>query len=142
MSQPDYKKFGLPRYFIKIGITLIVLPIVFMVVAKLLYENITGEFGARNVEIMKTMFGNCLILGLTFISFSRSKIENESTFRNRLASFMGAFVTGITIVMLTPIFDIFGQGPINHIDSRQLITFMLIMSMLYRYSMKKEIEKQ
>jgi hypothetical protein len=142
MQPTDYTRFGLPRYFIKIGISLIVLPIIFMAVTKILYDDIRVEFGSHNVEIMTAMFKSFVILGLSFITFSRSKVENENTFKMRMAGILGAFITGIVMVLISPIFDLFGEGPIESMDSGQLIVTMLLMSMIFRYSAKKAVQKQ
>lgn len=142
MQPTDYSRFGLPRYFIKVGISLIVLPIIVMVVTKLLYEDIREEFGNHNVEIMAVIVKSCVILGLSFIAFSRSKAENENTFKARMAGIVGAFVAGIIMVLIAPIFDLFGQGPIESMDSGQLIATMLLMSIVFRYSARKAIEKR
>lgn len=142
MQQNNYSNRGLPRYFIAIGISLIILPILLTIMANAYYHDIRTEIGNHNVEIIKAVFGNCIILGLAFIAFTRSKVENETTWRARLGGILGAFVAGVVMVILSPVFDLFGSGEIESIDSRQLISFMLIMSMVFRYSAKKSIEKQ
>lgn len=142
MQQINYSRFGLPRYFIKIGITAILLPLAFMVTTKLFYDDVRAQFGNHNVEIMKAIFANCIILGLAFIAFSKSKAENEKTAFARISGYIAGFATGIVMVFISPVFDIFGTGEIEAIDSRELISFMLIMSLIFSYSAKKGIEKQ
>lgn len=110
-----------------------------MAITKLLYDDIRAEFGDRNVEIMKGMFDTCIILGLTFITLTRSKIENEAANKARITGIVGGFMTGIVMVLLTPLFDLFGEGPMESMDSRQMVIMMLIMSMIFRYSAKKKI---
>lgn len=142
MSQPDYTSIWLPRYFIKIGIGTILLSIVLMVTVTLLYNDVRAEFGNHTTEIMKASFLNIIILGLTLITFSRYKKEDETSVRKRLTGILAAFFTGIAIVLISPLFDIFSPDTIEVIDSRQLIIIMLVMSIAFKYSAKKDIEKQ
>ena len=113
-----------------------------MVITKMLYDDVRAQFGNHNVEVMKAIFGNIIILGLALIAFTRSKIKNERNTFAQISGYIAGFATGIILVFISPVFDIFGSGEIEAIDSRELISFMLIMSMVFRYSAKKATEKQ
>lgn len=142
MSRPDYTRIWLPRYFIKIGIAILLLSIITVIALALLYTDIKSEPGNHTTEMIKAAFVNLIILGLVFIVFSRGKQEDEKSVQKRLAGILGAFVTGITIVFISPVFDIFSTEKIEVIDSRQLIIVMLIMALVFKNSNKKHIEKQ
>lgn len=133
---------GIPRYFIPIGMCLVILPVVFMAVTKLIYDDVRAEFGDHNRDILKVIFDSCIILGLTFMTLTRSKIENEATKNARITGIIGGFMAGIVMVLLTPLFDLFEAGPLEGINSRQLVMWMLIMSLVFRYAAKRGIQKQ
>jgi len=142
MQQTDYSQLGFPRYFIKIGIALIILPLLFMGVTKGMYGNVTEEFGARNVEIMKVFFNIFIIIGLAFLAFSRRKHQDESIIRIRMAGLFGSFIAGIIIVIISPLADIIFGTEIGKYESEHLIILMLALNIVFSNSTKQQVEKK
>lgn len=112
-----------------------------MAVTKLIYNDARAEFGDHKKEIMKVIFDSCVILGLTFITLTRSKVENEATKNARITGIVGAFIAGIVIALLTPLFALVGMAS-EELNSRQLVIWMLVMSLIFRYAAKRAVQKQ
>jgi len=140
--QSDYSKFGLPAYFTKIGIALIILPLLFMGITKWMYGSVTEQFGEYNVSLMTEIISGFIIIGLAFIAFSRTKLQDEATVRRRLAGMFGSFVTAIVIVIISPIFDLIVGTETDVYDGKQLVILMLILNIVYRYPFKTGAQKQ
>lgn len=111
MNQSDNSPKGLPRHFMVIGIGLILLPLVFMAITKLMYDDVSSKFGERNIEIIEAFSGTCIILGLLMINLTRSKVETEAIKNARITGLVGGFMTGVVMVLLTP--QVFGKKAIE-----------------------------
>ena len=140
--QSDYSKFGLPAYFTKMAIALIILPVVFMGITKWMYGSVTEQFGEYQVSVMTEIISGLIIIGLAFIAFSRTKLQDEATVRRRLAGMFGSFVTAIIIVIISPIFDLIVGTETDVYDGKQLVILMLILNIVYRYPFKTGAQKQ
>jgi hypothetical protein len=126
MNTTDYNKMGLPRYFIKIGIVLIIFPILFMGVTKLLLDDVKAVFG-NAIDILEILFLDFIIIGLAFIAFARNKVENELTVRKKAVSAISTFIFAIVVVVISPFISMAFGSDTETFNSEQLIMTMLFL---------------
>ena len=137
MKKSEGKAVGLPNYFKKIGIALIILVIVVMFILKGLHYN----FDTIPKGNIKTIAMNLFILGLAFIALAKDKIEDEMHVFLKLKSFYSAFIFGIIFTIIFPIFDIVINDDIQQIPAQQLV-IMMLFSQISTYFLLKRSENK
>ena len=136
MKKSEDKAVGLPNYFKKIGVALIILVIVVMFILK----GLNYDFDSIPKGNIKTIAMNLFILGLAFIALAKDKIEDEMHVFLKLKSFHSAFVFGIIFTIIFPIFDIVINDDIQQIPVQQLV-IMMLFSQISTYFLLKRSEK-
>jgi len=136
MKKSEGKAVGLPNYFKKIGIALIILVIVVMFILKGLHYN----FDTIPKGNIKTIAMTIINLGLAFIALAKDKIEDEMYVFLKLKSFHSALIFGIIFTIIFPILDIVSNDNIHQIPAQQLVTMMLF-SQISTYFLLKRSEK-
>ncbi len=136
MKKSEDKAVGLPNYFKKIGVALIILVIVVMFILK----GLNYDFDSIPKGNIKTIAMNLFILGLAFIALAKDKIEDEMHVFLKLKSFYSAFVFGIIFTIIFPIFDIVINDEIQQIPVQQLV-IMMLFSQITTYFLLKRSEK-
>lgn len=134
MENKSKKTVGIPNYFKKIGIILLLLVLAIGIVLKL-----SGiEFDESTKDIRKILSLDIIILGLTFIAFANDKIEDEMTTHLRLKSMSGTFLFGIILTIINPIGNLVFNEPIaQELNYHQLIMTMLLIQISSYYGLKK-----
>jgi len=136
MKKSEDKAVGLPNYFKKIGVALIILVIVAMFILKGLHY----DFDTIPKGNIKTIAMNLFILGLAFIALAKDKIEDEMHVFLKLKSFYSAFIFGIIFTIIFPIFDIVINDDVQQIPGQQLV-IMMLFSQISTYFLLKRSEK-
>lgn len=128
------KKTGFPNYFKKIGISLIISVFILGIGIKLS----KFDFNQETKGILKTSSLNLIIIGLSFISFAKDKIEDEMTIYLKLKSVGSAFIFGIIFVIVYPYVNLlFNVTGVNEMSTQQLIMTVLLIQITTFYGMKK-----
>ena len=136
MKKSEDKAVGLPNYFKKIGVALIILVIVAMFILK----GLNYDFDSIPKGNIKTIAMNLFILGLAFIALAKDKIEDEMHVFLKLKSFYSAFIFGIIFTIIFPIFDIVINDDVQQIPVQQLV-IMMLFSQISTYFLLKRSEK-
>jgi uncharacterized membrane protein YfcA len=137
MKKTEGKAVGLPNYFKKIGIVLIVLVIVVMFILKGIHYN----FDATQKENIKIIYMTLINIGLAFIALAKEKIEDEMFVFLKLKSFYGAFFFGIVFTIIYPILDVITNDDIQQIPAQQLVTMMLFSQISTYFLLKRSENK-
>jgi hypothetical protein len=132
-----YKYRGfLPNYFIRIGIAIIILFVLFFV---------SGMVFEKSISIPKEIIASIgldgIILGLLLICISKSKIEDELVHLLRLRSFTKAFVFGAAYVFAVTISSLVMKDELP-ITPHSLIIVELLMFIFYFEISKRRLNKQ
>lgn len=126
----------LPNYFIRIGIAIIVLFVLFFVSGMVFERSITVS-----KEIIASIGLDGIILGLLLISLSKSKIEDEMIQLLRLQAFTKAFVFGAAYVFAVTISTLIMNDELP-LTPHSLIIVELLMFILYFEISKKKLSKE
>ncbi len=121
------KKNLLPPVFKIIGITVIILPIIILVVARA--SNIViRNISAQNQELFWQIVRSVCFTGLLFIILAREKVEDEFVDFCRLTAFRLSVLFGLTAIILNPIplFDLNDLERSSHLLLIQCIFYILI----------------
>jgi len=137
MKKTEGKAVGLPNYFKKIGIILIVLVIVVVFILKGIHYN----FDATQKENIKIINMTLINIGLAFIALAKEKIEDEMFVFLKLKSFYGAFFFGIFFTIIYPILDVITNDDIQQIPAQQLVTMMLFSHISTYFLLKRSENK-
>ena len=137
MKKNESKAIGLPNYFKKIGIVLIVLVIVVMFILKGLHYN----FDATQKGNIKIIAMTLINIGLAFIALAKDKIEDEMFVYLKLTSFYGTFIFGIVFTIIYPILDVVTNDDIQPIPAQQLVTIMLFSHITSYFFLKRNENK-
>jgi uncharacterized membrane protein YfcA len=137
MKKTKGKAVGVPNYFKKIGIVLIVLVIVVMFILKGIHYN----FDATQKENIKIIYMTLINIGLAFIALAKEKIEDEMFVFLKLKSFYGAFFFGIVFTIIYPILDVITNDDIQQIPAQQLVTMMLFSHISTYFLLKRSENK-
>ena len=97
------KKRLLPPVFKLIGITVIILPLIILVVARALNLIILRDIISQNKELFSQIGRSVFFTGFLLIILAREKVEDEFVDFCRLTAFRFTFVVGLIAVILTPI---------------------------------------
>jgi hypothetical protein len=141
MNQFDRRKFGLPTYFKTVGIILIAITALFLVGTKLMYGDITREFGEHNKQLMKLLATDVFIIALLLIVGSREKEENERLFKYRASVAIAAFSTGVMMALIRPLLDFMYEDYEEVYSASEMIIFMLLFYLLVFYTSKSKVMK-
>ncbi|MBN2215484.1 MAG: hypothetical protein JW723_14720 [Bacteroidales bacterium] len=135
---PDkYKYRGfLPNYFIKIGIALVILFVLFFVSGMIFEKSITVE-----KEIIATIGLDGVILGLLLICISKNKIEDEMIHMLRLQAFTRAFIFGTAYVFAVTITTLIMNDELP-LTPHSLIIIELLMFIFHFEISKRKLNKQ
>ena len=108
-AQSTIKQSGIPNYFKKIGIGVMVLAILPAVLVK------TGsvEMAQHTKDLFKVFTMNAFIVGLLLIALAKDKVEDEMISAIKLRTMAFAFVFGVLIVIIRPIIDLISNDPIT-----------------------------
>jgi hypothetical protein len=124
------KRGGLPNYFKKVGLLLILITIIFAVI----YQFILFK---KSSVLSKHIFLDTLIIGLFLFSFANEKLEDERIMLIRLKAIAQAFVFALTITIISPVFfAVFGN------ELRDLSSIEVILNMLTMYNISFYIQKR
>lgn len=137
MESKKDKKTGLPNYFKKVGIGLILAIFLVGIVMKL----IGYDYDEATRTIRRTISLDLIILGLLFIALAKDKVEDEMTVHLKLKSMASAFLFAIILTIIYPIIDLAFNDPIEEISSSQLIMTILIVQITSYYGFKRSEAK-
>lgn len=132
-----YKYRGfLPNYFIKIGIAVVILFVLFFVAGMVFEKSIPIP-----KEIIASIGLDGIILGLLLVCLSKSKIEDELIYLLRLKAFTRAFIFGAAYVFAVTISSLVMKNELP-ITTHSLIIVELLMFISYFEISKKRLNKQ
>ena len=132
-----YKYRGfLPNYFIKIGIAVVILFVLFFVAGMVFEKSIPIP-----KEIIASIGLDGIILGLLLVCLSKSKIEDELIYLLRLRAFARAFIFGAAYVFAVTISSLVMKNELP-ITTHSLIIVELLMFISYFEISKKRLNKQ
>ena len=122
----------LPQYFKKIGIIVMILSFVSALIIKSRYADMIQ----LERDLFRVFALNALILGLFFIAWSKDKIEDEMIIAIRYKAMAWTFSFVVLYVIVSPIVDLFFNGPERILSSQQVV-----MSMLFSYLIMYYVQK-
>ena len=118
LNQPVF----FPYYFKAIGITIVLMAVAAMLLAKWL----TPAFFAEHKYLMKDYFKSILLAGLFCFAWAREKFEDEMTFTIRLKAIGLALYFVMAMLLLEPFLrPVFGPG--------QMSLYRFVFSLLFFY---------
>ena len=129
------KQRGIPNYFKKIGIAVVLLALLPVVLVK------TGsvEMAQHMKDLFKVITTNALILGLLLIALAKDKIEDEMIGALKLRTMAFAFVFGVLIVIITPIVALISNDPISEMSGHRVVLSMLGVYLITYYLGKRKL---
>ncbi len=133
MENKKDKKSGLPTYFKKIGVVLILVIFILGLGLKLL----NYQYDDATKGIRKTIALDLIILGLLFIALAKDKVEDEMTVHLKLKSMASGFIFAVVFTIIYPFINLAFNDPIKEISSGQLIMTILIVQITTYYGLKK-----
>jgi hypothetical protein len=137
MTQFSKKKVkGIPNYFKKVGLAIIIIAIALPVAFKIF----NPEFLTHNV-IMKTIVTDLIIMGLLIIALANDKVQDEMYSILRLQMVFFAFIWGVSFVIFYPFLDVFYGEPLSDVKGPQLIISMLLVYNLIYAFQKRRLNK-
>ena len=122
----------LPQYFKKIGILVMILSFATAVIVKSRYADLLQS----QKDLFRVFTLNAFILGLFFIAWSKDKIEDEMIIAIRYKAMAWTFSFVVIYVIVSPIVDLFFNGPERILSSQQVV-----MSMLFSYLIMYYLQK-
>jgi hypothetical protein len=122
----------LPNYFKKIGAGILIITFIVMLSFKFAHVN----FAVYTKEIIKTCTKDLILLSLSFIAFSKDKIEDELTMLIRIKAIVSAFVFCITYFIVGDIISLITREPMDTATSFSFILQALLIY-LFTYSTAK-----
>ncbi|MGJ8684158.1 MAG: hypothetical protein ACSHWW_06025 [Nonlabens sp.] len=135
--------FLLPSYFKLAGIALAVISILTVV----LLNNLDHKF--QRIELLNEILYSLVLVGLTFISFSKDKDEDERITNLRFRSFSFAFGLMVLLFVFQPLIELlsdFAFTDLNHeegyysgFSNHIFIALVIIAQLMYFYKFKKEL---
>jgi hypothetical protein len=134
ISKKDCKLIQLlPNYFRWIGLIITLLPILFLIIAR----SLNNELFQAHKETIKIFSINVFILGLLFIVLTKDKIEDEMTMLLRLRAMAFIFIVAVIYVITQPLIDWIWNDTFSILNSRHLVVIMLISYIIYFFILKK-----
>ena len=134
-AQSTIKQSGIPNYFKKIGIGVMVLAILPAVLVK------TGsvEMAQHTKDLFKVFTMNAFIVGLLLIALAKDKVEDEMISAIKLRTMAFAFVFGVLIVIIRPIIDLISNDPITGLTGQEVVLQMLGVYLIVYYLQKRKL---
>ncbi|MEO6611034.1 MAG: hypothetical protein ABIT05_00025 [Chitinophagaceae bacterium] len=123
----------LPNYYKKIGIAIMILPLIIILWFKLF----DSAFLHSHKEAIWTILPSIFILGLSFIAFAKDKVEDEMTLHLRLKAMGMTFGFGVFSVITQPIWDWVWGDPVKVLSSQHLIVIMLVFYIVFFFFLKR-----
>ena len=123
------KQRGIPNYFKKIGIAVVLLALLPVVLVK----TRSVEMDQHMKDLFKVITTNALILGLLLIALAKDKIEDEMIGALKLRTMAFAFVFGVLIVIITPIVALISNDPISEMSGHRVVLSMLGVYLIVYY---------
>jgi hypothetical protein len=134
ITEPVNKRiFLLPHYFKFIGITILIASIIPAMVIKFMDISIAW----LSQDTLKYFTLNAIIIGLLILTWTRGKIENESTFSLRLKIFCLSVIFGILHMILKPFVDLLFKDPVEDFSGQDLVLLVLALHLVL-YSLQKK----
>jgi hypothetical protein len=110
----------LPPYFLYVGIG-------FVIISGIVFLFGRGVF-LFSKETTSVISGNLFLLALTLLAFTKDGIEDELTALIRVRAMSVAFLFGVSLVIIEPIFDlVFGDEPVYENGVYELLFTMYVM---------------
>ncbi len=134
-TQSTSKQHGIPNYFKKIGLAVMVLAFLLGVLAK------TGtiEMAQHPKDLFKLFTKNSFLLGLLLIALAKDKVEDEMISAIKLRTMAFAFVFGVLIVIIRPIVDLISKDPITGVTGQEVVLQMLCVYLIVYYLQKRKL---
>jgi len=128
--------FRLPNFYMKIGISIVIVSIIFMFIRALALEGDTAW--------LKLLLQKTLLIGMLIMSISKDKIEDEMTIQLRAQSYMIAFIFGVLYALVMPYVE-FGVSNIVHsggeaykdLGDFQILLFMVMIQLMFYHNLKR-----
>lgn len=132
-SKTIKNEFGLlPRYFMKIGVVVMILAFIPIVIVKA----INVEMVQVDRELFRIFALNVFILGLLFVAWAKDKVEDEMTLTIRLKAMAWTFGWAVLYVIIKPIIDVLFKDPIQDLNGQQVVLSMLFVYLIMYYLQK------
>lgn len=132
-SKTIKNEFGLlPRYFMKIGVVVMILVFIPIVIVKA----INVEMVQVDRELFRIFALNVFILGLLFVAWAKDKVEDEMTLTIRLKAMAWTFGWAVLYVIIKPIIDVLFKDPIQDLNGQQVVLSMLFVYLIMYYLQK------
>jgi hypothetical protein len=122
-----------PNYFKRIGLVVIIFPIIAIIIIKVFGI----EFTQTQREILKIFSMNFLDLGLLFVAFSKDKIEDELIIQIRFKAMAISFIFAAAYSIMNPLTYLIFNDPIKELSSQQLVGSMLLFYLIWFYLLKR-----
>lgn len=129
------KKHGIPTYFKKIGLTIMVLALLPGLVVKIW----DIELAQHSKELIRVLTKNAFILGVLLIALAKDKIEDEMIGALKLRTMAFAFVFGVLIVIITPLVDLISNDSISEMSGHRVVLSMLVVYLITYYLGKRKL---
>lgn len=129
------KKHGIPTYFKKIGLAVVVLAFL----SGLIVKSLDVELAQHGKDLFRVITLNAFILGLLLIALAKDKIEDEMIGALKLRTMAFAFVFGVLIVVITPIVDLISNDPISEMSGHRVVLSMLGVYLVVYYLGKRKL---
>lgn len=134
-AQITSKQRGIPNYFKKVGLAVMILAFLLGVLAK------TGtiEMAQHTKDLFKLFTLDGFLVGLLLIALAKGKVEDEMISAIKLRTMAFAFVFGVLIVIIRPIIDLISNDPITDVTGQEVVLQMLGVYLFVYYLQKRKL---
>lgn len=129
------KKYQLPHFYKKIGISITLLAFVVLLARK---------FAFPDIDYVQQLAKNGMLVGLLIIIISKEKIEDELIRKLRGQAFSFAFIAGVIYTLVMPltdfVVDLFissNEASYKEIGDFMVLWFMMVMYLAFFTVLKK-----
>ena len=134
-TQPTPKQRGVPNYFKKIGIAVMVIAVITAAILK----TRNPEADEHTKVLFRVLTMNAFILGLLLISLAKDKIEDEMISAIRIRSMAGAFIATAIYVIVMPLVELAFNDPVDTMTGQQVVLTMLLVYIFSYYMQKRRV---
>ncbi len=134
-TQNTPKQRGIPNYFKKIGLAVIVM----VVAAVVLLKTWNPEAAQHTKDLFNVFTMNVLIIGLLLIALAKDKVEDEMISSIKIKTMAFAFIFGVLIVIIRPIIDLISNDPITGLTGQEVVVQMLVVYLIVYYLQKRKL---
>lgn len=134
-AQIPPKHRGIPNYFKKVGLAVMVLAFLLGVLVKAG----TIEMAQHTKDLFKVFTMNGIIVGLLLIALANDKIEDEMISSIRIQSMAGAFIATAVFVIVMPLVDLAFNDPVDTMTGQQVVLTMLLVYLFTYYMQKRRV---